>query len=67
MIRGNILVAEIKGGIYSVNEAERQLVNYANDYKKISPAIPFQSLVTNRQLEPDTSKWVTRLYYPIFQ
>ncbi len=66
MIAGNILVAEIKGGIYTVKEAERQMVNYANDYKKMSPAIPYQSLITNRQLQPDTTKWVTRLYYPIF-
>ena len=31
-----------------------------------SPAIPFESLVTNRMQEPDTSKWVTKIYYPGF-
>lgn len=67
MVLGNILMAEIKGGIYTVMKGEEELTNYVNDYKKIAPAIPFQSLVTNRLLEKDTSKWITQLYYPIFQ
>lgn len=66
MVLGKILMAEIKGGVYTVMKGEEELTNYVNDYKKLSPAIPFQSLVTNRLLETDTSKWVTRLYYPIF-
>lgn len=67
MVLGNILMAEIKGGIYRVIQGEEEMTNYVSDYKKISPAIPFQSLVTNRLLEPDSSKWKTRLYYPIFR
>ena len=66
MVLGNILMAEVKGGIYNVLKGEEELANYLNDYKKISPAIPFQSLVTNRKIETDTTKWITRLYYPIF-
>ncbi len=66
MVLGKILMAEIKGGEHTIIKGEEELTNYVNDYKKISPAIPFQSLVTNRQQESDTSKWVTRLYYPIF-
>ena len=67
MVLGNILMAEVKGGIYTVIKGEQELTNYVNDYKKIAPAIPFQSLVTNRLSETDTSKWITRLHYPIFQ
>jgi len=66
MILGNILSAEIKGGIYTINKGEEQLSNYVDDHHKESPAIPFQSLITNRQLETDTSKWITKLYYPVF-
>ena len=66
MVLGNILMAEVKGGVSSVIKGEKELTNYVNDHKKTSPAIPFQSLVTNRLLESDTSKWITRLYYPIF-
>jgi hypothetical protein len=35
------------------------------DHQRVAPAIPFQSLVTDRTKQPDTSKWVTRLYWPI--
>ena len=66
MILGYILKAEVKGGIHTVIEGEKQLKNYVDDYKKLSPAIPFESLVTDRLQEKDTSRWITRLYYPIF-
>ncbi len=66
MVLGNILMSEVTGGAYTVIKGEQELKNYVNDYKKVSPAIPYQSLVTNRSLEADTAKWVTRLYYPIF-
>jgi hypothetical protein len=66
MVLGNILTAEVKGGSYSVENSEKELANYVNDYHKESPAIPYQSLVTNRLVEPDTAKWITGLYYPVF-
>jgi hypothetical protein len=66
MALGNILVGEVKGGTYTVISGEQNLTNYVNDHKKMSPAIPYQSLVTDRLLEADTSKWVTKLYYPVF-
>ncbi len=62
---GKILVAEIKGGPAAIQEGFRQLELYVNDNKRIAPAIPFQSLVTDRSAERDTSKWITRLYYPV--
>lgn len=67
MILGNILTAEVKGGIYSVINGEQEFKNYINDYKILSPAIPFQSLITNRLKETDSTKWITKLNYPIFQ
>lgn len=66
MVPGNILVTQIKGGPHTIEEGFNQLKIYLNDFNLISPAMPFESLVTNRLAEPDTSKWVTRLYYPIF-
>ncbi len=65
MVPGNILAAQVKGGISTVKEGEAQLENFVQDYQLVSPAIPFQSLVTNRMNEKDTSKWITKLYYPI--
>jgi effector-binding domain-containing protein len=62
---GNILVTEIKGGPVTVRSAMKELENYVNDHHRISPAIPYESLLTDRRLEKDTSKWITRVYYPV--
>ena len=60
-----VLTAEVRGGNYSVDEALRQMKIYISDYQKTAMAIPFQSLVTNRMMEPDSSKWITRIYTPV--
>jgi hypothetical protein len=65
MVPGNILVAEVKGGAFTVQKAMESFHRYVSDHKRQSPAIPFESLVTDRTKEPDTTKWITRLYYPV--
>ena len=65
MVPGKILVTEVKGGDYTAAEALRQLTLYMEDNQLTAPAIPFQSLVTERTKEPDTTKWITRIYYPV--
>lgn len=62
---GNILITEVKGDQSVVNKALEQLNNYVNDFRRIPPAIPFQSLVTDRSKEPDSTKWITKIYFPI--
>lgn len=62
---GNILVAEVKGGPSRIEEAFAQLQNFVYDYDRIAPAIPFQSLITDRRAERDTAKWITKLYWPV--
>lgn len=66
MIAGNILTAEVKGGDKNIEEGFSKIGNYVSDFNLVSPAISFQSLVTNRQLERDSTKWVTKLYTPVF-
>ncbi len=66
MIPGNILVTEARGGIRNVDKTFRQLTQYVKDYQLESPAIPFESLITDRMQEKDSSKWVTKIYYPIY-
>lgn len=66
MILGNLLLTEVRGGPHTINEALKQMERYMSDYKKVSPAIPFESLVTDRSKEKDTAKWITRIYYPVF-
>lgn len=65
MVPGNILVTEVKGGTFRVQEASEQMENFVREYEFISPAIPFESLITDRLKEKDTSKWITKLYYPV--
>lgn len=60
-----VLTAEVKGGVKSVEEALRQMNLNLTDYQKTKMAISFQSLVTNRMEEPDTLKWITRIYTPV--
>ncbi len=62
---GNILETEIKGGPNKVDHAFKEFENYRADHQYTSPAIPFGQLVTDRIKEADTSKWITRLYYPV--
>lgn len=66
MIPGSFMSTEVSGGVYSVNHAFSQLQLFMNDYQKTSMAIPFNALITDRTMEPDTSKWITRLYQPVY-
>jgi hypothetical protein len=63
--RGNILVTEVKGGTSIAAVAFEQIKKYADDYERHAPAIPFYSLITDRLKEPDTAKWVTKIYFPV--
>ena len=65
MVAGKILISEIKGGSGNAEAGIKTLESYMDDYHLTSPAISFQSLVTDRQKEKDSSKWVTKIYYPI--
>lgn len=65
MVAGKILIGEVKGGNYRAETAMKQMKQYVQDYHITSPAIPFYSLVTDRGLEKDSTKWITRIYYPV--
>jgi uncharacterized protein YndB with AHSA1/START domain len=66
MVPGKILVADIKGGLKRVQQACLEMQHYAEDHQRVAPAIPFEMMVTNRMQEKDSSKWVTKIYYPVF-
>jgi hypothetical protein len=65
MVAGNILVAEVKGGNHTIKEGLRQVKTYMDDSRLVAPAIPFESLITNRVKVTDTANWITRIYYPV--
>jgi hypothetical protein len=67
MIPGNFLMMEVKGGTYTAANAGKQLELYLSDHEKTVMAIPFEVLITNRITEPDTSKWLTKVYMPVYR
>jgi hypothetical protein len=62
---GNILTSDVKGGPWKVEKAFAEMQNFVNDNNRTAPAIPFQKLITDRRAEPDTNKWVTKIYWPV--
>jgi len=38
-----------------------RLQEYVGDHQKPAMGLPFQSLVTERDREPDTARWVTQV------
>jgi hypothetical protein len=66
MIPGSFMKAEVKGGPQTIKEALRQMQLFFSDHRKTAMAIPFEYLVTDRMAEPDTSKWITRIYAPVY-
>lgn len=66
MIPGRILVTQVTGGQQTVEHTFKMMNLYLIDHRYNQPAIPFASLVTNRLEQPDTTKWVTKIYYPVY-
>ncbi len=62
---GNILITEVKGANSEIRKAYIQVQHYISDNNRVAPAIPFESLVTDRRKETDSSRWITKIYYPI--
>jgi hypothetical protein len=62
---GNILSADVPGGPETIKKAYQQMSQYIIDYRRSNIAIPFQLLITDRLKETDTTKWRTRIYYPV--
>ncbi|MCQ6958064.1 hypothetical protein [Mucilaginibacter aquariorum] len=63
---GNLLETTVKGGKNTILNAFTQLKHYQKDHRLISPAMPYELLITNRLAEKDTAKWVTKVFWPIF-
>jgi effector-binding domain-containing protein len=63
---GNLLEVDVKGGPNTTADALIQAKTFMKDHNLTAPAMPFESLITDRMIEKDTTKWVTKIYYPIF-
>ncbi len=60
-----ILTTQVIGGSSSILEAYRQIELYMQDHSLEAPVIPFELMITDRSKEADTTKWVTKIFYPI--
>lgn len=56
-----VVIGEVRGGAYTAERGMKQLDDYLRDHRKVAMAMPHQSLVTERDQEPDTSRWVTQV------
>ncbi|MEJ0104819.1 MAG: hypothetical protein WDO19_20695 [Bacteroidota bacterium] len=66
MYNGNQLITEVKGGDYTINKALKSLDNYISDYQLTPAVLPYLSLLTDREKVTDSSKWITKICYPIY-
>lgn len=65
MVKGNLLVTEVKGGPQTIQKTFNRLEEYMRDKRLTAPARPYEMLISNRLTVPDTSQWITRIYYPV--
>ena len=63
--KGKMFVSEVQGGPATIKNSFKQFDIYVIDSKRSVVAIPFEMLITNRSTQSDSTKWITRLYYPI--
>ncbi|MEN9685953.1 MAG: hypothetical protein RLZZ28_1739 [Bacteroidota bacterium] len=66
MVKGAFMKTEVVGGEQRIEAAMASMNQYFIDFQKVAMAIPFIMPVTDRLYQPDTSKWITRLYYPVY-
>jgi ABC-type spermidine/putrescine transport system permease subunit I len=66
MVKGSFMVTEVLGGDSTISKASHNMEQYFQDFRRTSMAMNFTMLVTDRQLQPDSSKWITKLYHPVY-
>lgn len=64
---GFVMVTEVTGGRQKINACMHELENYVLDYRKSSPAIPYEQMITRRSTVADSNQWITKLYYPVWK
>jgi hypothetical protein len=66
MVKGSFMVTEVIGGDSTLSDAAKKMQLYFDDYRRVTMAVNFTMLVSDRMYQTDTSKWISRLYYPVF-
>lgn len=65
MLPGRFLVMEVKGGPETLKFAHRMFSLYIQENKETAMAIPFDYLITDRSIQPDSADWRTDIYWPV--
>lgn len=65
MLKNKTLVTDVKGDNNMIKKAFNATGNYMSDNGLSSPVIPFQQLITNRSIEKDSTKWITKIFTPV--
>jgi effector-binding domain-containing protein len=65
IVASNAITTKVKGGTNTTRRALAALYNYLRDYELVSTSFPFESLITDRLTEGDTSRWETEVYMPV--
>jgi hypothetical protein len=60
-----MIQGDVRGGIYTVEKAFDQMRKFKIDHPMTIVALPFQTLITDRRKEQDTTKWVTIVAAPV--
>lgn len=66
MVKGSFMVTEIIGGDSTLKNAAKIMQLYFDDYRRVTMAVNFTMLVSDRMYQTDTAKWISRLYYPVY-
>ena len=64
-VNGKMFIANVTGGDFKILKGYEALKNYLLDAKRPSPAVPFELLTNDRRINSDSTKWETRIYYPV--
>jgi len=65
LVAGNFLITEVQGGPAIINHALDMMQLYISEMGKTSMAIPFEVIITDRLQQPDSTQWLTKIYFPI--
>jgi hypothetical protein len=63
-MEGRFLETQVQGGPVTIQHAHHAVASFMEDRMLTPPAIPFEMMVTDRRSETDTSKWMTKIFYP---
>jgi effector-binding domain-containing protein len=62
---GKVLFVEYKGAYNKTYQAYIDLENYKKEKGYVDAGGPWEVYITDPMTEPDTSKWITEIYFPV--